>query len=56
MVQSKTSNDEIHVFHRISHRSNFTYKGIVEIDDYVLYKNKKKSSKFDFIIINEVQK
>jgi hypothetical protein len=46
MVDANNSDDEILVFYRIKHHSDFTYLGIVEVDRYVLHT--AQPSKFVF--------
>jgi hypothetical protein len=49
MLRSEAMGDEIHLFHRVKHHSDFIYRGRLKIIKYTLFAD--KPSKFTFQII-----
>lgn len=50
MVNSAQTGDQIHLFYREKHHSDFTYLGVIEIVEYTPFDD--KPSKFVFQILN----
>jgi hypothetical protein len=46
MIEAKKHGDEIHLFHRLRHHSDFTYVGLLEVLTYTLRTNKPSSFTF----------
>ncbi|SEH04219.1 DUF3427 domain-containing protein [Candidatus Venteria ishoeyi] len=40
MINANKSTDQIHVFHRIRHHTDFRYLGLVHVESYKLFSNK----------------